>query len=139
MRADFQDATGRHWTDAESLRATARWANADHLYGLSAECALKCLMMAFGMPLDPTDGSPARLNDRKHANDLWTRYDAYRTGRPAGPAYALPTPNPFQHWAVGQRYAAESAFDAARVLGHRQGADTARALVAQARRDGILR
>jgi len=44
MTADFLDAHERHWTDAEILFAQGRFANADHLYGLSAECGLKWLM-----------------------------------------------------------------------------------------------
>ena len=38
--ADFGDAHSRHREDAELLFREQRWANADHLYGLSAECGL---------------------------------------------------------------------------------------------------
>lgn len=47
MNTDYLDAHERHWDDAELLKATARHANADHLYGMSAECGLKCLMIKF--------------------------------------------------------------------------------------------
>jgi len=40
---DFLDAHERHWEDAELLFGNRRWANADHLYGLAAECGLKAL------------------------------------------------------------------------------------------------
>lgn len=59
MNPDFLDAHDRHWNDAEYLFAALRWANADHLYGLSAECGLKRLMIAFGMPVT-TSGNPQR-------------------------------------------------------------------------------
>ena len=47
MNEDFLDAHLRHWTDAELLYAAQRWANADHLYGISAECGLKGLTETF--------------------------------------------------------------------------------------------
>ncbi|MDE0002871.1 MAG: hypothetical protein OXQ29_09265 [Rhodospirillaceae bacterium] len=36
--ADFLDAHRRHWCDAELLFNDSRWANADQMYGFSAEC-----------------------------------------------------------------------------------------------------
>ena len=41
---DFADAHRRHWEDAELLHDHGRWANADQLYGFSAECGLKAVM-----------------------------------------------------------------------------------------------
>jgi hypothetical protein len=41
MNTDFLDAHERHHDDADHLHANARHANADHLYGVSAECGLK--------------------------------------------------------------------------------------------------
>ncbi|MGI6300526.1 MAG: hypothetical protein ACOX52_05630 [Verrucomicrobiota bacterium] len=61
MKTDFLDAHHRHWEDAELLKKRGRWANADHLYGLSAECGLKRLMQAFGMEIDPGTGGPDRM------------------------------------------------------------------------------
>lgn len=52
MSCDFADSCQRHWDDAERLFSSGRWANADHLYGFSAESALKRLMLAFGMPFN---------------------------------------------------------------------------------------
>ena len=42
-------ALQRHWEDAELLFSEKRLANADHLYGFSAECGLKAVMEALGM------------------------------------------------------------------------------------------
>jgi hypothetical protein len=67
MNIDFLDAYLRHWEDAEALFGSERWANADHLYGLAAECGLKRLMIAFGMPVT-TSGDPQHRNDRVHAD-----------------------------------------------------------------------
>ena len=76
--------------------------------------------------------------DRQHADGLWPRYDSYRARRHQGTAYALPVDNPFQDWKAGQRYAAETEFDEARVRAHRTGATMLRAIVKQANLDGIL-
>ena len=67
--ADFVDAHHRHWTDAELLFERDRWANADQLYGFSAECGLKAVMKTFGMPVDET-GTPEEREHRVHVQDL---------------------------------------------------------------------
>ena len=139
MQADFLDAHERHWQDAEMLFQRQRWANADHLYGMAAECGLKRLMLAFGMPFDTARDRPAHENDRKHADGIWARFEAYRCGHHQGAGYALPAPNPFDNWDVAQRYARQSSFDQARVDAHRAGADEVRGLVHKALREGLIR
>lgn len=87
MQADFLDAHERHWDDAERLFQAQRWANADHLYGMAAECGLKRLMMVFGMSVDTTTGSPVNSKDWKHANNIWMRFESYRSGHLQGVGY----------------------------------------------------
>ena len=140
MRSDFLDAHERHWTDAETLLKSLRLANADHLYGMAAECGLKRLMVAFGMPVDQ-DGTPVeRKKDWKHVNQIWARYEAYRSAatHPKAPAYLLPTHNPFDNWQVEQRYASQSEFTDADVRAHRDGTMMVRRLINQAKEDGLL-
>ena len=67
MPIDFCDAAQRHWEDAGYLLADARPANADQLFGLSAECALKAIMLALGMTLR-ADGAPEKPQHRVHIN-----------------------------------------------------------------------
>lgn len=50
MSTDFYDAFSRHDADADLLLENERWANADHHYGLAAECALKAASAATGNP-----------------------------------------------------------------------------------------
>jgi len=138
MESDFLDAHERHWRDAEQLLEAQRWANADHLYGIAAECGLKKLMLKFGMPFDTNKDMPKDGKDRKHANVIWTRYEAYRSGHPGGTGYALSTDNPFQDWDVSQRYANQSHFDQARVEPHRSGAKEVRDLIRKAQLDGLI-
>lgn len=138
MQTDFLDAHYRHWDDAEHLFDDSRWANADQLYGLSAECGLKRLMMAFGMNIDTTTGRPIDDKDRVHTNKAWPRYESYRSGHHHGARYSLPTIDPFINWDVSQRYANRSNFDQALAEAHRQGANAVRTLVNQAILEGIV-
>jgi len=136
MNTDFLDAHLRHWDDAELLKSAARLANADQLYGLSAECGLKRLMIHFGMPMHHS-GSPSETQDKRHADQIWDRYESYRSGA-QHTGYALPPSNPFSNWSIHQRYASRADFNEARVMGHRQGAETVKQLVSTARRDGLI-
>lgn len=136
MDADFLDAHKRHWEDAELLKNQKRLANADHLYGIAAECGLKRLMIAFGMRVDD-EGTPSS-QDKKHANAIWQRYESYRSRHPEGAAYALPSENPFSNWDVSQRYANQSNFTQSDVEAHRQGAESVRFLIDQAKEGGLI-
>ena len=57
---DYVSAHYRHWTDAELLFQNSCWANADQLYGLSAECGVKALMPSLNMPVA-----------KKHLDEIW--------------------------------------------------------------------
>ena len=138
MQADFLDAHKRHWDDAERLFQAQRWANADHLYGMAAECGLKQLMLAFGMQYDTTKDRPANGQDRVHANGSWVRFESYRSGHAQGTGYALSPNNPFSDWDVSDRYAHQSNFDQARVQGHQAGTQAVRSLIAKAQHEGLL-
>jgi len=138
MQADFLDAHYRHWEDAERLFQAQSWANADHLYGFAAECGLKGLMLAFGMPYDAIKDRPRNEDDRKHADAIWVRFESYRSGHVAGSGYVpAVVGNPFSLWSASQRYAHRSNFDVVRATGHRGGADAVRDLVAKAQTEGL--
>ncbi|MGV0761318.1 hypothetical protein V6768_18510 [Tistrella mobilis] len=138
MTIDFGNAHDRHWNDAETLRENGRLANADHLYGFSAECGLKALMQSFGMSVH--DGEPADRRDWKHVDQLAERYETYRSGStyPNAASYMLVNGNAFNDWRASQRYAVESAFTQDRVDAHATGAREVRDLVKAARREGLL-
>ena len=135
LGTDFLDAHQRHWHDAELLLQHQRWANADQLYGLVAECGLKRLMQAFGMPMQ--NGVPKKSEDRVHANDAWDRYESYQS-RTEGVSYPLPANNPFDNWHISQRYAVTSAIDSTRAQTHQNGAWQICLLIQQATQDGLL-
>ena len=138
MAADFHDAHNRHWDDAELLYESERWANADQLYGLSAECGLKRLMMAFGMQIDPAKDWPQDRADRVHANGCWVRYETYRSGIYSGANYSLPPLDPFGNWDISQRYENQSCFSEDYVTPHKSGADEIHKLIKKAVLEGII-
>lgn len=134
--ADFPDAHERHWKDAELLLDKKRLANADHLYGLSAECGLKALMQAFGMQV--TSFGHPEGKDKVHVERVWQRYESYRWGHPFGVRYPLPLKNYFSDWDINHRYSNRRAFSKERVESHRRGAIIVRRLVLRAKREGLL-
>ncbi len=75
MNTDFDAAHCRHWDDAEFLFDNERTPNADHLYGVSAECGLKAVMGALGMEVDAR-GDPSSKDHKLHVDKLWA---AFRT------------------------------------------------------------
>jgi hypothetical protein len=138
MQVDFLDAHARHWADAETLFNGQRFANADHLFGVSAECGLKKMMLVFGMPYDQAKDFPSDAKDRKHINDIWMRFESYRCGYASGAGYLLPATNPFHDWDISQRYAHQSGFDQIRAQSHQSGAQIVCALIKKAKIEGIL-
>ena len=125
--ADFPDAHARHWRDAELLFEAGRRANADQLYGFSAECGLKAIMVAEGMPVD-REGAPTQSGHRKHIKELWDIFLAFVSGRRSGRLLRhLPPSNPFADWSHHDRYASSRHFDAAGVVeAHREAAQSVR-------------
>lgn len=120
--ADYPDAHLRHWADAELLLQAGRWANADQLYGFSAECGLKAVMVANGMPVD-SQGAPAERRHKQHIQVLWDQFLAFAAGRSiANLLHHLPQRNPFAKWSQDNRYASSGHFDRATVAPHRTAA-----------------
>lgn len=138
MQADFLDAHKRHWADAEYLFAAKRWANADHLYGMAAECGLKTLMQWLtNKPLDPKKDYVHVMEDRKAWN-AWLRYQTYLSGHVDAIKFSLPPENPFSDWSASQRYAHQSNFDQMRAQSHQTGAMAVHELIKKAEIGGRI-
>ena len=120
--SDFTDAHSRHWDDAELLFGRQRWANADQLYGFSAECGLKAVMMSLGMPVDAA-GTPTERAHKRHVQDIWPEFEVFVAGR-SGARFQrrLPSGGPFADWSHHDRYANQSHFEQANVDPHREAA-----------------
>ena len=129
--ADFRAAHLRHWKDAELLFKHERWANADQLYGLSAECGLKAVMRTLGMSVG-RHGIPTRRQHRQHVKALWPEFVALADGRGAGMyRKLLPKDEPFAGWSIEDRYAHGRHFSRTRVGQHRSAARAVRIMVQQ--------
>lgn len=135
MATHFREAAQRHYGDATRLLNQGRLGGADHLYGLSAECALKAILV--GLRVIPPDGPPPMSRYRKHIDQLWAQFAIYMRG-PGGAAYSLPAQSPFDDWAVEQRYDGDATFTSSRVQAHQAGATTAGRLMEQAILNGDL-
>ena len=135
--ADFVDAHFRDWGDAELLFTNGRWANADQMYGFSAECGMKAVMVALGMPISPS-GTPDRQY-RKHIQDLWALFCTFVSGR-NGSRYLglLPSAPPFVNWSHHNRYAADSHFSENSTQPNRVGAECVVRMVRAAKQDNLL-
>jgi hypothetical protein len=158
VQPDFANAHERHLSDAHLLLANQRYANADQLYGFSAECGLKQLMMVFGMHMDQNGEKPYDPQDRKHIDALWARYETYRSTRQAmgyelnqfqyqqAPMYSTsptntPRPhrqNPFSNWSASQRYVCGSSISQDAVTDHAQAAKFIHRLIQNARMQGLI-
>jgi len=136
--ADFHDAHLRHWQDAELLFRHDRWANADQLYGLSAECGLKAVMRRLGMRVR-SDGAPEQSKHRQHVDTLWSEFRKFVRGRIGGRYLnLLPGGNPFASWSITDRYADGRHCNRKGVGLHRLAADKVRSMVQSAQQDVVL-
>lgn len=138
MQADFLDAHRRHWADAEFLREAQRWANADHLYGMAAECGLKRLMEMLKQGELDTKNDRVHVMEEKKQNNAWSRYQVYLSGHANATKFPLPHVNPFADWSASQRYARQTSFDEARVQTHQAGAKAVHELVRKAQMEGLI-
>lgn len=122
---DYYDAAQRHWIDAKFLHEDQRLPNADQFFGLSAECSLKAVMLALGMPMHASGNRPQNRN-HGHINILWDEFGTFASGRgQANYAAMLGTTNPFVGWSVDQRYESASVVSRQDVIDHRQAAEVA--------------
>lgn len=106
---NYWEAALRHYHDGMALLAaqpTPRDANADQLFGLAAECALKAVLVWVGVPTD-ADGGVRDRGLREHIDALWPEYVNHPDGRVAA-RYQIASSNPFQDWSIHRRYVADA-------------------------------
>ncbi|QKM57695.1 hypothetical protein [Burkholderia glumae] len=114
---NFADAAGRHWADAALLEREIRYDNADQLYGIAAECAIKAALVT---AVTNCDAAGLKKAYKTHINELWDRIAPNAIPRHmANLQPLLKIQNPYSDWSVDQRYNANGAVDAATVERHR--------------------
>lgn len=141
MKTDFKNAYERHQQDADSLFDRRRYANADHLYGLAAECALKAVMVGLDPNLVDKNGDFLNQTDKKHIDKLWGHFRLFLQGRNASSLliHISSSNSPFNKWTVNSRYAHQKTFNKGNVLSHKKTVnDSIAGLMLEARTKGIL-
>jgi hypothetical protein len=146
MPTSYKDSARRHVSDAEYLWISGsqpRFPNASQLFGMSAECALKAVLIGLGLPTKPDGG----VDDHKkygHLPRLWNEFATYAAGQLGG-RYAGLLPGsvgaalPFSSWDVSDRYATDSSLAPrnAEFTNHRSAARDCIALLELAIQDGL--
>ena len=109
MSINYRAASGRHLHDGRLLLGEQRSANADHLFGLSAECSLKAVMEALGMKMKADGSAPVDRGHKVHMPALWAAFQSFARGQLEA-RYVTPLDhgNPFSNWKIDQRYWDES-------------------------------
>ncbi|MYI73897.1 MAG: hypothetical protein F4057_00715 [Acidobacteria bacterium] len=113
-----------------------RWANADQMYGFSAECGLKAIMQGLGMQVDEI-GKPTEKEHQQHVQDLWPVFRTFVAGQ-SGRRYLrlFPADDPFADWSHHDRYAHRDGFSEDAVDAHRSAAEKIRDMVDSSEQDG---
>ncbi len=138
MASDFRDASSRHLLDGQLLEAQGRLANADHLFGVSAECSLKAIMIGLG---HPTTSSGAPQDHLDHINVLLPKFEVWANGLlDAKHLGMMPITGAFSQWSVHQRYwsRTDARFTEANVANLAAGAEQCRDVFNELVLDGIL-
>lgn len=134
MTTDFHNAFYRHADDADFLLEHKRWANADHLYGFAAECALKAILIKQGIPSNDGDISDGKY--KQHINKLWDKYSSFMQKRNA---YQIQLKNPFLDWSIDQRYAHKDDIAEQTARNHCAAVASVKKIIKKAELDGVLR
>lgn len=145
----YREAAFRHLLDANMLLNEGRKANAGQLYGFVAECGMKALLIACGVP-KYADGGIAergaageRIPFRKHMPFLWDNIVSSGSLIPDGIlstkylAYVHSLSN-FGDWSVDHRYWAEGALPHDSLNGWKAAAHDVAAMLDQAVEDGVI-
>lgn len=115
---NYTDAALRHWQDANILEEKRSLENADHLFGLAAECAIKSVLIKF-----PSFINDGKLNVyyKQHINILWGRvnHQSYHRAYPKLAAF-LKGSHDFDDWDVEQRYFSNGHLTAERLAIHKE-------------------
>jgi hypothetical protein len=118
MDENFTQSALRHWRDAELLKAQNHVENADQLYGIAAECALKSALVS--SPHFAVNGE-LQKGYKEHIDILWDKIQVQSLEKrfPGLPA-VLSASNPFQDWNVDQRYAFDGNIKARTIETHQK-------------------
>jgi hypothetical protein len=137
MSTDFRDAAERHFDDGDFLHVNSRLATSDHLYGISAECSLKAVLLGLGHPQSTRGDWPEGYRD--HIDVLWTKFQTDTSGLWDSKYLAYISPgNPFANWQPSQRYWAAHNIQGPDVLTHKSAASDCLTLLRELALDMVI-
>jgi hypothetical protein len=120
MPEDYTAAATRHFRDATLLEGRRCVANADHLFGLAAECAIKRALVEF--PGFLAAGRLA-LAYHKHVDYLWDSVPVHGIQRRYPSLVVLLKGwRPFDDWSADQRYGPDGVVTGEAIGRHRRAA-----------------
>ncbi|MFY4257094.1 hypothetical protein ACOTCG_05830 [Achromobacter xylosoxidans] len=130
-------------SDANSLLASSRNANAGQLYGFVAECGLKALLLACGVAADERGEIPSGNYFRAHVPILANRIVTHghlipESSRTAQYLTSLAHVEKFADWTIDHRYWREAALPLPSVTAWREAAEEILQMVDKAKEDGVL-
>lgn len=148
LSVNYFDAARRHFQDAGVLLGANRQANAGQLLGVAAECGIKAILVASGVPVD-AEGSLDRLPGvkgrgfKEHWPDLHHALADLAGAIPdsrTATTYlsALPHLAHFSDWQIEHRYWRDAALPLASVARWQVAAGDVMAVLDQAKEDGVL-
>jgi hypothetical protein len=129
--------------DANTLLGESRGANAGHLYGIVAECGLKALLIACGVPADSNGEIPLGNRFRQHVPVLPGRIvvDGHLipdSSRASQYLTSLAHLGKFNDWLIEHRYWREAALPLHSVGAWKVAAEEILLMVDKAKEDGVL-
>jgi hypothetical protein len=145
----YREAARRHLFDGDMLFDAHRKANAGQLYGFVAECGMKALLVACGVPEGADGGiadrTPAgvKIPFRKHMPFLWDNIVSNGVLIPDGALSAKYMAHVqslicFDDWSVDHRYWEDNAFPHGSLVNWRSAAHDVAAMLDMAVEDGVI-
>lgn len=152
MPVHYGESSHRHFDDGCFLQADRRHPNADHHFGVAAECAVKALLVGLGVRTDAAGNIDRPY--RRHMGELFeptpgaqtnlcAEFSAFVRGR-SGARYLPRLPDGetledlFEDWSIDQRYVESCDIRPARVHDHFRAARALLVCLERAESDGVV-
>lgn len=157
MPIHYCQSAHRHYQDGRYLQDDRRQPNADHHFGVAAECAVKALLVGLGVQTDPAGNidrsyrhhlgeafefGPGSRGSARQTN-LCAEFGMYLRGH-RGARYLPKLPEGealedlFADWSIDQRYCESDDIRAAQVHTHARAARALLSCLERAQQDGIV-
>jgi len=141
-QVNFRDASKRHLRDAVELQTLGRLPNAGQLYGFSAECGLKALLVAHGLACTPDGDIKRGQSLRAHVPNLSqavASLTVFPDGRNATRYISMLSKlADFNDWSIDHRYWDETVLPVGAIPRWSAAAKEVGAMLTAAELDGVM-